>query len=226
MIEESLKKKVLSIMRNPNIYLKEILPYVEQRIPYVFGVVCEKNLSLNEWQPDETFGNQVGQKTVFITVRMFDLWENAVIDILAKHLKEIGVTVEHSHDAVGDLVIIFPNKEKMKWEIKTSQAGGAFTGATHSASKCNNYILINYSINKNMKLSLKENKKFIENIAVFVWDNMDAIWMGEPSKHNSFTTLKIPSEILKRRPEIIVVGKLEPKKKWCSFVREPSANYN
>ncbi|MEK6833787.1 MAG: hypothetical protein AABY32_07125, partial [Nanoarchaeota archaeon] len=82
-----IKEKVLKEMRNPKIYTDEVLSYVESRIPYVFGVVCEKNMSINEWQPDETFGNQVGQKTVLITVRMFDLWETAVIDTLAKYLK-------------------------------------------------------------------------------------------------------------------------------------------
>ena len=221
-----IKEKVLKEMRNPKIYTDEVLSYVESRIPYVFGVVCEKNMSINEWQPDETFGNQVGQKTVLITVRMFDLWETAVIDTLAKYLKKFDVNVEPAHDAVGDLIITFPNKEKMIWEIKTSQGENSFTGATHSSSKCNNYILINYSINRSMKLSLKENKKFVKDMAVFVWDDMEAKWAGEPTKHNSFTTLKISSEILEKRPEIIVVGELEPKKKWCNFVREPSADYN
>jgi len=222
----SLKEQVLKEMRNPDIYTKEVLPYVEKRIPYVFGVVCEKNWSIDEWQPDSTFGNQLGQKTVLITVRMFDLWETAVIDTLTKHLKKFGVKVEPAHDAVGDLVITFPNKEKMKWEIKTSQAGDSFTGATHSASKCDNYVLINYSINKAMKLSLNGNKNFVKEMAVFVWDDMEAKWAGEPTKHSSFTTLKIPAEILEKRPEIVVVGKLESKKKWCSFVREPSAGYS
>ncbi|HQJ56945.1 MAG TPA: hypothetical protein PLH46_04815 [Caldisericia bacterium] len=226
MVKESIKQIVLKEMRNPEIYINEVLPYVESRIPYIFGVVCEKNWSINQWQPDETFGDQIGQKTVLISVRMFDLWETAVIDTLAKHLERFGVKVESSHDAVGDLIIFFPNGDKMIWEIKTSQGENSFTGATHSSSKCNNYILINYSIDRDMKLSLKKNKNFIKDIAVFVWDDMEAKWSGEPSKNNSFTTLKIPSEILEKRPEIIVVGKLESKKKWCTFIREPSANYH
>jgi hypothetical protein len=157
---------------------------------------------------------------------MFDLWETAIIDTLAKHLKKINVIVEPSHDAIGDLLIKFPNGENMKWEIKTSQAGDSFTGATHSASKCDNYILVNYSIDKNMKLSLKDNSNFVKDMAVFVWDDMEAKWSGEPTKHSSFTTLKIPAEILDKRPEIVVLGKLERKKKWCGFVREPFSNYN
>jgi len=220
-----LKTQVLKEMRNSEIYTKGVVDYVEKRLPYVFGVACEKNLSIDEWQPDSSFGDQVGQKTVLITVRMFDLWETAVIDILNERLKKFNVRVIPSHDAVGDMIIMFPDGEKMKWEIKTSQAEDSFTGATHSASKCNNYILINYSIRKNKKLNFKDNKKFISELAVFVWDNMEAKWAGEPTEHSSFTTLKIPSEIVEKRPEIIVVGRLEPKKKWCRFVRESSSDY-
>lgn len=221
-----IKEQVLKEMRNSNIYKEDVVNYVEQRVPYVLGVACEKGWSINDWQPDESFGDQIGQKTVLTTVRMFDLWETAIIDILAEKLKKFGVKVLPAHDAVADMLIIFPNKEEMRWEIKTSQAGNSFTGATHSASKCNNYILINYSINKIKKLNFKNNKGFIIDIAVFVWDNMEARWSGEPTKHSSFTTLKIPSEILEKRPEIVVVGKLKPKKKWCSFVRESSADYH
>lgn len=216
---DALKERVLKEMRNPELY-KYVVEYVEKRIDYVFGIACEKNISINEWQPDETFGDQKGQKTVLVTVRMFDIWETAIIDVLKDRLKKIKVDIKPSHDAVGDLVITFPDKSIMKWEIKTSQADNSFTGATHSASKCNNYILVNYSIDKNLKLKFRNNKNFITELAVFVWDNMEAPWMGEPSKHSSFTTLKIPSEILTKRPEITVIGKLEPRQKWCQIKRK------
>ena len=220
-----IKQRVLKVMRSPEIYTDEVVSYVEKRLPYVFGVACEKNLSINEWQLDETFGEQVGQKTVLITVRMFDLWETAVIDVLAPHLKKINVVIEPSHDSIGDLIVKFPDGDSMRWEIKTSQAGNSFTGATHSASKCENYILINYSIDRDKKLTFESNKNFIKTIAVFVWDNMEAKWRGEPSENSSFTVLRIPSEIVNTRPEIIVVGKLKANKKWCSIIREEEGNY-
>ncbi len=218
------KGEILRKIRNPEVYIKGVVSYVEKRIPFVFGVACEKNWSINEWQPDLTFGDQVGQKTVLTTVRMFDLWETAIIDVLNEYLKRFGVIVEPSHDAIGDMIITFPDKSKMKWEIKTSQANDTFTGATHSASKCDNYILINYSINKNLKLNFKENKKFITGLAVFVWDNMETKWRGKPTEHSSFTTLKIPNEIARNRPEITVIGGLIPKTKWCEIERRNLTN--
>jgi hypothetical protein len=57
----------------------------------------------------------------------------------------------------------------MRWEIKSSQALNSFTGATHSASKCNNYILVNYSIDRDLKLNEDKNKGFITELAVFIW---------------------------------------------------------
>ncbi len=223
-----IKAQVLNEMRNPDIYRNEVVSYVEKRIPYVFGVACEKGLSINDWQPDATFGDQLGQKTVLITVRMFDLWETAIIDVLNNALKKLKVKVAPAHDAVGDMKVIFPNGEETRWEIKTSQASDSFTGATHSASKCNNYILINYSIDKSRKLTFDENKNkgFIQDLAVFVWDGMEAKWAGKPTEHSSFTTLKIPAEIFQKRPEIIVLGSLQPRKKWCGFVRESGEDYN
>ncbi len=85
--------------------------------------------------------------------------------------------------------------------------------------------LIAYAINKNLKLKKgKRDKKFITNIAIFVWDNIKTKWIGKPTEHNSFTQLKIPIEIQKKRPEIIVLGSLMPRKKWCGIVRKNLVN--
>lgn len=221
MVAKDIKKEVLKEIRKPELYAK-VLKYVEENIEDAFNYACRKNISLNEWQPNSRYEGQLGQKTVFLTVRMFNLWETAVVDVLNESLskKFKGVSVKRVNDPKGDMAILLPNRKKIVWEIKSSQAEDSFTGATHSASKCNNYILINYAINKELKLKQSQrNKGFITEWAVFVWDNMEAKWLGEPTKHSSFTTLRIPNEVAKERPEIAVVGKLEPKQKWCSIIR-------
>lgn len=203
-----IKEQVIRELRNPKIYTEGILKYVEENIEDAFNICCRKNLSINEKYPDSKYEGQLGQKTVFLTVRMFDLWETAVVDVLASYLKRKFPTIKIKpvNDPIGDIALIFPDGEEMRWEIKSSQAQDSFTGATHSASKCDNYILINYAINKNMKLkSVGRNKGIITELAVLIWNNMEAKWMGEPSKHSSFTSLKIPAEIKTNRPEIIVI---------------------
>ena len=154
---------------------------------------------------------------------MFDLWETAIVDVVNSYMinKFSDIKVNPVNDPVGDMALIFPDKKEMRWEIKSSQALNSFTGATHSASKCNNYILINYAINRNMKLkSNTRNKGFITEIAVFVWDKMNIKWLGKPSEHSSFTSLKIPAKVKTKRKDIIVIGDLEPKTKWCNIIRK------
>lgn len=223
----SIKEAVVRELRNPDLYQKEIVGYVEENIADAFNICCRKNLSINEKYPDSKYVGQLGQKTVFITVRMFDLWETAVIDVLSEHMngKFPKVKIFSVNDPIGDMAIAFPDNEILRWEIKSSQAENSFTGATHSASKCDNYVLINYSIDRNLKLKQNEkNTGFITELAVLVWDNMDAKWLGEPSEHSSFTSLKLPAEICEKRPEIMVVGRLEAKQKWCDIIRKKFVN--
>ena len=222
MNKEQLKEAILKELRNPKLYTKEVIDYLEDNLDDAFNVCCRKNLSINEKYLDSKYKGQLGQKTVFLTVRMFDLWENAIIDTLSEYLKRKfpQIKIIPINDPVGDLGIVFPDGEVMRWEIKSSQALNSFTGATHSASKCDNYILINYTIDRNLNLKDGKNKGFITEIAVFVWDKMEAEWLGEHSEHSSFSSLKIPSEAKSNRPEIIVIGDLEPKTKWCAIIRK------
>ncbi len=219
-MDENLNQQVLKEMRNPEIYTKYIVNYVEKRIKYVFGVACEDSYSINDWQPDKAFVGQLNQKTTLLTARLFDLWENAIIEILNEKLSKLGVSVEHYHNPNGDLIMTFPDGEKMIWEIKTSQAEDSFSGATHSSSKGSNFILINYSINKNQPLEFGDNSGLITGLAVFIWDNMEGKFVGEHTDKSSWTTLKIKSEYAKKRPEIRVVGdwKLNPIN--CKIIRK------
>ncbi len=219
--DSELERLLLKRLRNPALYTKKILEYVSKNVPDAFNIACRKGLSIDEWKPDSSFTKSgVAQKTVFVTVRMFDLWETAIVDVLSEELKPLNIKVKHTHDAVGDLTFVFPSGETSVWELKSSQAKDSFTGATHSASKCDNYILINYGLNKKLKLNLTDNTGFVNELAVLVWKDMDIPWSGEPSKHSSWTTLKIPVTAFQRHPEIIVVGKLEPSRKNCRILRE------
>lgn len=219
-MDEILKQKVLNEMRKPDIYSKDIVDHVEKKIKYVFGLACEDKLSINEWQPDEAFVGQLNQKTTLVTVRLFDLWEDAIITILNGKLKNFGVSVKHYHNPNGDMIMEFPDGEKMIWEIKTSQAEDSFSGATHSSSKSSNFVLINYSIDKSRKLEFGDNPHLITGLAVFVWDNMEGEFMGKHTDKSSWTTLKIKSEYAEKRPEIKVLGNWKLNPTWCKIIRK------
>ena len=214
------KEEVLKEMRNPELYLKKVLKYLEENIEDAFNICCRKGLSINQWKPDSSFGSKINQKTVLLTVRMFDLWETALVDVLNEHLSKFGVKVIPSHDSRGDLTVIFPNGEEIIWEVKTTQGKNSWTGATHSASKYKDYILVGYELDKDMKLHPGVNRGFIKELTVIVWDQMNIEWLGKPSENSSWTTLPIPVRVVKERPEIVVIGSLVPKEKWCEIRRK------
>jgi hypothetical protein len=76
------KEEVIKELRNEKLYLKNVLNYVED----AFNICCRKKLSINEKYPDSKYKGQLGQKTVFITVKMFDLWETAIVDTLINNV--------------------------------------------------------------------------------------------------------------------------------------------
>ena len=88
MQKRGLRGAILKELRNPKLYTNAIINYIEENLDDAFNICCRKNLSINEKYPDTKYKGQLGQKTVFLTVRMFDLWENAIIDTISEHLKK------------------------------------------------------------------------------------------------------------------------------------------
>jgi hypothetical protein len=192
-----LKKLVLTEMHNPDLYL-EVIKNVERNLKYSVDIACKNHWSINDWKLDESFSGKDGktQLTSFITARLFDLWEDAIIEVMNTRLNHINmkIKVEHNPSQKGDMIIIISKKYKEIWEIKSSQTKDAFTGSIHSTGKekrFTNYILINYCINRNKKMTLGKNKEIINEAAVFV----GKIKLGRFSKENSTNScisLKIP----------------------------------
>jgi len=161
------------------------------------GYCATNGLSINEYKPDETFIDQTtgkgkGQKTVFLSARLFDLWENAMFEML-KHLlslngqeKEVNY-VKRSATSFGDLVFF-----EETWEIKSSQANNSWTSATHSTQKCPNYILIHYILDLDYKMNRFHNSDLLNGILLFLANDIQKNdWHGEHTDHSSFTTFKI-----------------------------------
>ena len=170
----------------------------------------------------------MNQATVFISVRMSDLWENGVYETI----KEIFGQSEIDIDKVkrwttneGDLQIF-----NEIWELKTSQAKNSWTGATHSSHKVGRYILINYSINRDLKLSLINKADFIPELGIFLLNasNEEIKWKGEPTKKSSFTTLRIQKHWVVENKTTNVWGKLQidisKKNKYAKIIKRENPN--
>ena len=156
--------------------------WVEDNIPYVLGIPARKGLSLNEQWPDNTIDKS--QKTGLVTVRLGELFEEGIYEIL----KDAGFNVKRKADSGGDITI-----NGKPWEIKTTQ-GNDMQGATHSSSKPPCYVMIKYKLDYDKALSLEDNEGLIIEYGVWLSESIESNWWrGEATGNNSRTILKIPA---------------------------------
>ena len=173
----------MSKMLNDPFVWYAVIDWVEENSQYVLGVPGRRGLTLNEQWPDDS--GDKSQKTGGITVRLAELFEEAIYEVL----KDANVNVRRKTDSKGDITI---NGEP--WEIKTSQSDD-IQGATHSSQKPPRYIMIKYKLDYNKALSLENNEGLIIEYGVWISESISHLWWhGKPTKTNSRTTLKIPIE--------------------------------
>jgi len=222
MTRRQIKNKIVKLIKKPRIYY-ETLAMVEDKLWQRFGDLCEDNMSINEnWpvgsiNPSELTGN--------ITVAMSDLFEKNLAKLLNKELKQYGYSVVKVNNSVGDLVIThIESGKKFPFELKTTQ-GDSFQGSTHSASKCEDYILLAYKVDRNLKLSMDDNSGFFTNYSSQVFPNMDNVWWyGKETESNSRTTLKVPIVESNDWDNSFIIGSPKPitrsNTKYCAGIME------
>lgn len=101
-------------------------------------------------------------------------------------------------------------------EIKVTQGGNVFSGATHSTSKVNDYLLISLEIDRD--IIIDDNINFVKSAFICITSINKDSWMGEASDSNSRTSFKF-SQIDSDGSELdysdgYICGKLVPKQKW------------
>ena len=220
--KKQIKKFMVEKMRNENIFLNTV-KNVESKIWQRFGDLCEDNLSINENWPDGSIDKS--QKTGMITVQLSDLFEKQLVVCLNNELEQYGFVVERKADSKGDLTITHTETGfSFTWELKTTQ-GDHFQGATHSANKCNDYILLRFGVDSDKKLTMDDNTGFFTQYSAQVFLDMDNFWwFGKESKNNSRTTLKVPVSENTKWEESFVVGSAKPitrsNTKYCAGIME------
>lgn len=215
---------IMAVDDNKEFFSESIIDFVISNIKDAFGYCCRYQMSIDDYCPKERFGNNINQATVFASVRLSEMWENGCYESIRKLFGQIEIEIDKVKrwtTSEGDLVIF-----NEIWEFKSSQAKHSWTGATHSSHKVKKYILINYKIDKKIKLNLICPPELIPEFGIFllkVPESEDEVWKGKPTTNNSFTTLRIKNDWVIENKTMNIWGKLQPTKdKYAKIMHKKS----
>jgi len=210
-------------------FVKHMVDYINNEIPLtIFPIAKREGLTINEWVKDVE--DDTKQHTVLTTTRIsydgvksflvyrFNKILSSYKDANIKVLKiaEVESTdneeIKHkSFDAIfdfnGDIIII---------EIKVTQSDSGFTGATHTTSKADIFLLISLKINRNKKVV--EDSDYVEGIFSMLINLGENSWKGEAKNNSSYTQLRFLSDI--DYSGNIISGKFKKNKKYCKIIFE------
>lgn len=218
------KKEILNILRSRE-FVYRTLEIVESVLAYSFlsrVLLDESIVTIDDWAKE--LEEQKRQQTTVVSVQVAYVFEGALL----KACKEFGLDAlkkEEGESAGHDFRIRTSDGDIMMFEVKTTQNVKGWTGSTHSEGKgkADNYVLINYGLDKDLPIPT-DGSPFtgvINAIHVSVLDsecNVD--WNGEATDRNSSTTGKIPAYALEAYKKSIVFGSAKPNRKWCKIIRE------
>jgi hypothetical protein len=208
-------------------FAKHIVNYINSEIPLtIFPIANREGLTINEWVKDVE--DDTKQHTVLTTTRLsYDGVKSYLVyklnsilssykDADIKVLKITDVTntdeiKDKSFDAIfqfnGNIVII---------EIKVTQSDQGFTGATHTTSKADIFLLISLSINRDKKVEVDE--EYVDGAFIMLINLDDDFWVGEAKSNSSFTQLKFSADF--DCSENIICGSLKKNAKYKKIIFE------
>jgi hypothetical protein len=208
-------------------FVKHMVNYINNEIPLtIFPIAKREGLTINEWLSDVEDDKK--QHTVLSTTRLsydgvksflvyklntiLSSYKDANIKILK--ISEVTDTEEienKSFDAIfqynGQTIII---------EIKVTQSETGFTGATHTTSKAETFLLISLSMNRDKKVV--ENNIYVKGVFAMLVNLKKDEWKGEAKKTSSYSVFKLLSSV--DYTENIICGSLKKNKVYKKIIFE------
>ena len=132
-------------------------------------------------------------------------------------LKELGYNVIPTFTSKGDMI-----ENDISWEIKTGR-GKFIQGATHSPKEKSalNLIQVLWDCHWDKTLvEILEDRKFISEINICVFDNIVVDSIGEHSNNNSRTTLQFRRDRFDECVDACVYGSIKENRINVAFVKE------
>ena len=208
-------------------FAKHLVDYINNEIPLtIFPIAKREGLTINESVKDVE--DDTKQHTVLTTTRLsYDGVKSYLVyklntvlslykDVNIKVLKITEVTntddiKDKSFDAIfqfnGEIVII---------EIKVTQSDKGFTGATHTTSKADIFLLISLSINRNKKVEI--NGDYVDGIFIMLINLDKNFWKGDAKNNSRITQLKFSADF--DYTENIICGSLKKNEKYKKIIFE------
>lgn len=174
-------KKIIDELRRISFIDYSFLFIESNYISKQFYGACKSNESLNEFYSLEE-KTQIGvQLSAQISHCFYSFLKYDLNDFLIKNdsfLRVITVREEKSNESYDLMFEDIESNEKFKLEIKLSQNKNSWQGSTSSTSKVDNFLLINFSMDRNKKLSINDNKGLFVGIFGIIINIGDKKWSG------------------------------------------------
>jgi hypothetical protein len=179
-------------------FIHEMFRYVNKKIPNVLSIARENNLTIQEWV--EKIESDKTQQSVKISVIVSDIIQEWIVFKANQFFQQKGINylsvipftenkLKWDDDKNFDVIFNYYGKS-IRLEIKTSQSESSFTGATHGKNKVSDYLLINYRIDKSLKVQYTQENYFTSGVFAAIVTVKSDGFVGEASKKNSFTSFK------------------------------------
>ena len=208
-------------------FSKHLVDYINNEIPLtIFPIANREGLTINEWVKDVE--DDTRQHTVLTTTRLsYDGVKsylvyrlNAILSLYKdadiKVLKIVDVTnTDEIKDKSFDAIFQF-NGEIVIVEIKVTQSDNGFTGATHTTSKADIFLLISLSINRDKKVEVGGD--YVDGVFIMLINLDKDFWTGEAKSNSSFTQLKFSTDF--DYSENIICGSLKKNTKYKKIIFE------
>jgi len=183
-------KKVINELKRVN-FVDYAFLYIENNlIVQQFYGACKNKESLKEFYNLEEV-SQVGvQLTAQISHSFYTFLKYNLNDFLESQKSFLRVVLERELNQIKSYDLVFidiTTNEKYYLEIKLSQNDNSWQGSTSSTSKVDNFLLINFKIDREKKLSLTNNNGLFSGVFAGIFDLGSHKWSGD-AKDNSHRT--------------------------------------
>jgi hypothetical protein len=211
-------EKVINELRRVN-FVDYAFLYIENNlIVQQFYGACKNNESLNEFYNLEEV-SQVGvQLTAQISHSFYTFLKYNLNDFLESQKSFLRVVLERESNQIKSYDLVFINittNKKYYLEIKLSQNDNSWQGSTSSTSKVDNFLLINFKIDRDKKLSLTNNNGLFRGVFAGIFNLGSHKWNGDAKSNNhrtSFDFRMADWSIDNLTENCIIKGEVIPKK--------------